>query len=58
MISTIMIKETIRTGIDQITEIEEFHSVVEYNVDKITDIDQGMNSIIGMTLEEETLEVM
>ena len=38
MISTIMTKETIRTCIDQTTEIEEFHLVVEYNVDKIIEI--------------------
>ena len=39
-------------------EIVEFHLVVEFSVDKIIDIDLGMNSAIGMTLEEETLEVM
>ena len=37
---------------------EEFHLVVEYSVDKITEIDQGMNRIVGMTLGEKTLEVI
>ena len=57
MISTTMTKETIRTGIDEKVEIENFHLVVEYSVDEITEIDQGMNRIIGMTLGEEAVEV-
>ena len=36
MISAIMTKETIRIDISQTGEIEEFHLVVEYNVDEIT----------------------
>ena len=58
MTSKIMTKETIRIGIDQIAEMEEFHLVVEYSGDKITEIDQGMNKIIEMTLGEEALEVI
>ena len=42
----------IRVGIDHIVEIGEIR------MDKITEVDQGMNKTIGMTLEEETLEVM
>ena len=40
-------------GMDQILEIEEFHLVVEYSVDKIIETDKGMNRIIGITLKEE-----
>ena len=57
MISAIVTKETIRTGTDQIVVIKEFHLVVEHNVDKIIEIDQGMNRITGMTVGEEALEV-
>ena len=46
----ITIQETIRIGIDQIVEIGKFH------MDKITEVDQGMNKAVGMTLEEETFE--
>ena len=53
-----MTKETIRTGIDQTAEIEDFHLVVEYSVDKITQIDQGIKGIIGITLGEGALEVI
>ena len=42
---------TIRIGIDQIVDIGELH------MDKITEVVQGMNKAIGMTLEEEILEV-
>ena len=49
MISAIMTKETMRTGKDETAEIEEFHLVVEYGVDKDTEIDKVMNRIIGMT---------
>ena len=37
MISAIMAKETIRTGIDQTVGIEEFHLVVEYSVNEIVE---------------------
>ena len=33
-------------------EIKEFHSVTEYNAEKIIQIGQGRNRTIGMTLEE------
>ena len=52
-----MIRKIIRIGIDQIAEIEEFHLVVEFSVDRAIEIDQDMNRFIGMTLEEETLGV-
>ena len=52
MTNIITIKETIRIDKDQIEEIGEF------SMDKITEADQGMNKAIGMTLEEETLEIM
>ena len=40
---------------DQIVEIGEFHLVVEFSVDKIIEIDQDMNRIIGMILEDVIL---
>ena len=43
--------QEINIVIDQIEDIGEFHLVVEYNVDKITQIDQGMSRTIEMTLE-------
>ena len=36
-----------RIGIDQVVEIEEFHLVVEFSVDKITGVNQGMNKATG-----------
>ena len=52
-----MVKEIIKIDIDQMVEIgEEFHLVVEYNTDKITEIDQGMIRTIEMSLEEKILE--
>ena len=47
------VTEIIQIDIDQIVEIGKFHLVAEYNVDKITQIGQGMNRAIGMTLEED-----
>ena len=49
---------TIRTGIDQIMEIEESNLVVEFSMHKITEVGQGISKAIGMTLGEEILEVM
>ena len=49
---------TIRIGIDQIVEIEESTLVVEFSMDKSTEVGQGMDKAIGMTLGEEILEVM
>ena len=39
MTDIVMIREIIKIGIDQTVEIEEFHLVVEYSVDKITETD-------------------
>ena len=58
MTNVMMIKEIIRIGKDQVGEIGEFHLVVEFSMDKITEVYQGMNKAIGVTLEEETLEAM
>ena len=38
--------------------IGEFHLVEGFSVDKIIEIDLDMNRLIGMILEEVTLEVM
>ena len=57
MTNIIMIKETIRIDIDQTVEIEESNLVVEFSMDKIMEVDQGMNKTIGMTIGEEILEV-
>ena len=45
--------EIIKIDIDQTVEIEEFHLVIEYNVDKTIKIGQGMIRTIGMTLGKE-----
>ena len=58
MLDVFMIREVIKIDIDQIVEIEGFNLVVEYNMNRIMDIDQGMNKIIEMTTEEEILEGM
>ena len=39
-------------------EIEGFNLVVKYNMDRIREVDQGMNNIIEMTIEEVILEGM
>ena len=41
---------TIRKGINQIAEIEEFNLVVEFNMDRITEVDWGIDRAIGMTV--------
>ena len=51
-----MIKEIIKIDIDQIVEIGEYHSVVEYNMDRIIEIVLGIIIAIEMILGEETLE--
>ena len=51
-ISMTDVTEIIKIDIDQIAEIGEFHLVIEYTVDRITQIGQGMNRTIGMTLKE------
>ena len=55
MIKIIMIKEMIKIDIGQIVEIGEYCSVVEYNMDRIIETDQGIIRIIGGTLKEEIL---
>ena len=45
MIDVFMIREIIKIDIDQI-----FNLVIEYNMDRITEVDQGMNKIIEMTI--------
>ena len=55
-IEIIMIKEMIKIDIGQIVEIGEYHSVVEYNMDRIIKTDQGIIRTIDVTLEEEILE--
>ena len=49
MTDIIIIREIIKIGTDQTAEIEEFHLVIDYSMDKIIETDQGMNRIIGMT---------
>ena len=46
MIEEIMIREIINIDIGLIVEIGEYHSVVEYNRDKIIGIDQGIIRIM------------
>ena len=54
MTNIIMIKETVRIGMDQIADKEESNLVVKFRMEKITEAGQGMNKAIGMTLDEET----
>ena len=56
MIDAIMVKEIIKTDIDQVVEIEEWRLVVEYNMDKIIEIALGIIRTIGMILGKEILE--
>ena len=56
IIDEIMIKETIRIDTDQMVEKGEFHSVVEYNIDRIIEIALGIVRIIEMILGEEISE--
>ena len=52
-----MFKEVIRIGIDHLAEIE-FNLVVEFSMDRIMEVDQGMDKAVGMTLGEGFLEVV
>ena len=54
----IMIREVIKIDIGQIVEIGEYHSVVEYNMDRITETDQGIIRTIEVILEEDILEII
>ena len=56
MIKIIMIREIIKIDIGQIVETGEYCSVVEYNMDRIIETDQGIIRTIDVTLEKETLE--
>ena len=51
-----MVREFIKIDIGQIVEKGEYHSVVEYNMDRITETDQGIIRTIGVNLEVEILE--
>ena len=48
----------IRIGTGHMVEIEEYNLVVEFNMDRIIEVDQGMGKAIGMILGEEILEAM
>ena len=48
--------EIIKIDIGQIVEIGEYHSVVEYDMDRITETNQGIIRTIRVILEEEILE--
>ena len=43
----------IRIGTGQIVEIEEYNLVAESNMDRIIEVDHGMDKAIGMTLGEK-----
>ena len=58
MIDIFMIREVIKIDMYQIVEMEGFNLVVEYNMDRITEVDQGVNKIKEMTIEEVILERM
>ena len=57
MIKT-MIREIIKTDTGQIIKIGEYHSVMEYSMDRITETDQGIIRAIEVILEEGILEGM
>ena len=56
MVKIIVIREIIKIDIGQIVEIGGYHSVVEYNMDRITETDQGIIRTIERISEEEILE--
>ena len=49
---------TVRIDIDQMVEIGESNLMVEFSMEKITEVDQGMEKAIGKTLGEEILEAI
>ena len=51
-----MIRAIIRIGIDQIVEIGELHSVIDFSMDRIMEEDHHMLIPIEMILEETVLE--
>ena len=48
-----MIREMIKMDIGLIVEMGEYCSEVEYNMDRIIEIDQGIIRTIEVTLEEQ-----
>ena len=54
----IIIREVIKIEVHQIVEIGECHSVVEYSMNIIIEIDQGTIRITEVHLEEDILEEM
>ena len=58
MIKIIMIREISKINIGQIVEIREYHSVVEYNMDRNIMTDQGVIRTIKLMLEEEIIETI
>ena len=56
MIKIIRIKEIIKIEIGPKVEIGEYHLVVEYNMDRITETDQGIIQTIEVISGEEILE--
>ena len=53
-----MIREIIKIGIDKTVEIGEYHSVEEYNMDRIIEIALGIIRVIEIILGEEILVEM
>ena len=53
-----MMRDIIKIGIDQIMEIGEYHSVEEYNTDRIIEIALGIIRGIEMNLRMEILRKM
>ena len=49
----IMVKGIIKIDIGQIVETEEYCSLVEYSMDRITQTDQGIIGTVEVILEEE-----
>ena len=49
---------TIRIGKDPIVKIGEFNLMVEFSMDRITELGQGMDIAIGIPLGQEILETM
>ena len=58
MINVIMIEDIIKIGIGQIADKGESNLVVEFNMDRITEVDQDMDKAKGMILGEEILGAM
>ena len=51
-----MVREMIKINVGQIVGIGEYHSVLDYNMDRIIGINLGIIRIIEVILEEEPLE--